>query len=102
MGVSGDHFVKVRQLVQDMIAKLENDASSEATKKSFCDKGITEGAADRDTAQMEIEDASSQVAKKFAQKEMLEEGVATAMKELAELRKALLEATELREKEKNK
>lgn len=100
MQVAGDHFVKVRKLVTDMIAKLQADAAADATKKGFCDKGIKEGTEDRDEAQVEIEDANSQVAKKTAEVEMKKVEVATTTAELSALKKALSEATELRASEK--
>ena len=36
-----DHFVKVRTMIKDMIAKLENDASEEADRKAWCDEEMT-------------------------------------------------------------
>merc|ERR1719265_2460500 len=35
--MSIDHFVKVRQIINDLIAKLEADAAAEASTKSYCD-----------------------------------------------------------------
>merc|ERR1719443_2855952 len=32
-----DHFVKVRGMIKDMIAKLEADAASEGDQKAWCD-----------------------------------------------------------------
>jgi len=33
-----DHFVKVRGIIKDLIAKLEADAEAEATQKGYCDE----------------------------------------------------------------
>merc|ERR1719164_347546 len=35
---SSDPFVKIRGLIEDMIAKLLKEAQEEATQKAFCDK----------------------------------------------------------------
>jgi len=40
VSLSGDHFVKVRAVIKDLISRLEDAAESEATTKSFCDQGM--------------------------------------------------------------
>merc|ERR1740130_76035 len=35
--VSGDPFVKVKKLIQELIERLVQEATAEATKKGFCD-----------------------------------------------------------------
>merc|ERR1719498_2132968 len=39
-GKSSDPFSKVKALISDMIERLLNEASADATEKSFCDKGL--------------------------------------------------------------
>ena len=34
-----DPFSKVKELVSDMLAKLQKEAQKDATQKAFCDKG---------------------------------------------------------------
>merc|ERR1719463_686524 len=46
--MSEDHFVKVRGMIKDMIAKLEADASAEADQKAWCDTEMKEATAQRD------------------------------------------------------
>merc|ERR1712194_522584 len=79
-----DHFVKVRQIIKDLIAKLESDASAEATQKAFCDKEKNKAA----------------ISGKQAAKARLERDIAELSAAIAANKKALLGATELREKEK--
>merc|ERR1712194_360945 len=38
VAASEDHFAKVRQIIEDLIARLEKEATAEATQKTFCDK----------------------------------------------------------------
>merc|ERR1719453_325903 len=98
--VQEDHFVKVRQLIQDLIDKLEADAKAEAAQKSFCDKGMAKAINDRDEANAKIEAADALITTETARKNLLEDEINRLNKEIAELKKALLEATELRAEEK--
>jgi hypothetical protein len=95
-----DHFVKVRGMIKDMIAKLKADASAEADQKQWCDDEMEKSTSKRDENIGEMEgdlaaktSAESKIAK-------LEEEIATLMSEVAELTKALNEATQLRGEEK--
>merc|ERR1719217_1889935 len=95
-----DHFVKVRGMIKDMIAKLEADAAAEGDQKAWCDSEMEKATSKRDENIGETEGdlaakttAESNVAK-------LEEEIQTLLEEIAELNKSLNEATELRGKEK--
>merc|ERR1719498_454599 len=43
-----DHFVKVRTMIKDMVAKLEADAAAEADQKAWCDEEMTKAMDQRD------------------------------------------------------
>merc|ERR1719265_2508741 len=43
-----DHFVKVRGMIKDMIAKLEADAASEGDQKAWCDTEMEKATSSRD------------------------------------------------------
>jgi len=94
-----DHFVKVRGIIEDLIARLEAEAGDEATQKSFCDKEISAAVTTRDEQQSEVETQSATISKIEAQIALLTKEIATLSEEIAELSKALLEATELRGQE---
>merc|ERR1719440_2457797 len=98
--VAEDHFVKVRQLIKDLIAKLEADAEAEAKTKDICDTGMAKAIKDRDEAAAKIEAANAKITTETARKNLLEDEIDKLNKEVAELKKALLEATELRAEEK--
>merc|ERR1719261_1704534 len=100
VAVAEDHFVKVRGLIKDLIAKLEADAKAEATQKGVCDKGMSKAISDRDEAQAKIEVANAKITTETATKNSLEDEINTLNGQIAELKKALLEATELRDEEK--
>jgi len=91
-----DHFVKVRGMIKDMVAKLEADAAAEADQKSWCDDEMkkTTEARDEAIANMEGDLASKTSAESKITK--LTEEINDLLKEIAELNKALNEATQLR------
>jgi len=94
--VSEDHFVKVRGLIKDLIAKLKADAKAEAEQKGICDTGMAKAIGKRDEANAKIEVANAKITTLTANKNALEDEIETLQGKVAELKKALLEATELR------
>merc|ERR1719191_303348 len=100
MQMKEDHFVKVRTMIKDMIAKLEADASAEADQKAWCDEEMTNAMDQRDTNIGEMEGDLAAKSTAEAKIAKLEEEIATLMSEVAELTKALNEATQLRGEEK--
>merc|ERR1719395_446892 len=86
-----DHFVKVRGLIKDLIAKLEADAEAEAEQKSFCDKEMAKAIETRDAANAKLEEMAAAISRKETQKAELEEDIAELAEAIAELQKALNE-----------
>merc|ERR1719375_2870718 len=86
-----DHFVKVRGMIKDMIAKLEADAAAEGDQKAWCDEEMQKATEQRDTNIGAIEGdlaakttAESTIAK-------LSEEIGDLLKEVSELTKGLNE-----------
>jgi chromosome segregation ATPase len=100
VSVAADHFVKVRGLIKDLIAKLKADAKAEATQKGVCDTGMAKAISDRDTANANIETANAKITTNTATKNSLEDEINTLNSQISELKKGLLEATELRNTDK--
>jgi len=97
-----DPFKKVKKMMRDMINRLIEEANDEAEHKGWCDKELatneqtrTEKAEAVETLTAEIDSLEASIAK-------LTEEVADLSKEVAELEAAMKDATELREKEKEK
>merc|ERR1719380_394927 len=91
-----DPFVKIRGLIEDMIAKLLKEAEEEATQKAFCDaemgkskKSQEEKTMTLDQLQARIDGASSTIAENT-------EAIKTLEAEVAEIDKAQAEATTIR------
>jgi len=96
---TSDPFVKIRGLIEDMIAKLLKEAEEEATQKAFCDAemGKSKKSQDQktmtlDKLQSRIDGASSTIAENT-------EAIKTLEAEVAEIDKAQAEATAIRTKE---
>jgi len=99
--VSADHFVKVRGLIKDLIDKLKADAKSEAEQKSFCDKAMKKALTSRDEGKSREEAAQAKLTTLTAQKQDLTADIADLGAKVAANKKALNEATELRNDEKS-
>merc|ERR1719265_2787593 len=97
---ASDPFGKVRSMIEDMIAKLLQEAAEEATQKAFCDKEIGESKASKDEKQGKLDKVNSRLEKAQSTIATLTEGITTLSKEVAESDAALAEATALRNKEK--
>jgi len=88
--------VKVRGLIKDLISKLEADAQSEATQKSYCDEHMKTQVTARDDAKLSLEDFTSKIKGAESKLAELQSDIAALSKAIAENVKALNEATVLR------
>merc|ERR1712187_463635 len=70
------------------------------TSKSFCDTEMKTAVTSRDGRKLDMERESTTISVKEAEKAQLLQDIATLGQEIADLNKALLEATELRSEEK--
>merc|ERR1719482_526411 len=88
---SGDPFAKVKGLITDIISKLESEAQSEATEKSYCDDEMakteskkSELEADISALSTKIDQASSRSAKLKEEVKELQAELATSAQEASE------------------
>merc|ERR1719231_258751 len=82
-----DHFVKVRTMIKDLIAKLEADAEAEQDQKGWCDEEMEKATSNRDEniGAMEQDTAQKTAAKALVEK--LKEDIQDTLEEIAEIRK---------------
>lgn len=95
-----DHFVKVRGIIKDLIARLEADAEAEATQKSFCDEQMSQSIQQRDEKAADIESLTAQIQSTKSTIASLEHTIEQLTNQLAQLHQAMSEMTELRNAEK--
>jgi len=96
---TSDPFVKIRNLIEEMIAKLVQEAQAEATQKAFCDKEMAESSKAQADKTMRGEKLQARVDTASSRKAELEASVKTLEGQIADLDKATAEATKIRNEE---
>merc|ERR1712060_35738 len=92
----GDVFGKVKGLISDMIAKLEKEASDEATEKAYCDEQIAKTEQKKGELEEDIAKQTSKIDQATARSAQLKEEVQVLEAELAALAKAQAEMDKIR------
>merc|ERR1740129_1338839 len=97
---SKDAFAKVKGLISDMVAKLEQEASADATKKSYCDKELSETNAKKSEKNNEIAKLTTRIDRMVAGSAQLKEEVVALQNQLAKIAQSQAEMDRLRQGEK--
>eukprot|EP00929_Paragymnodinium_shiwhaense_P050820 TRINITY_DN255_c2_g1_i1.p1 TRINITY_DN255_c2_g1~~TRINITY_DN255_c2_g1_i1.p1 ORF type:complete len:672 (-),score=275.97 TRINITY_DN255_c2_g1_i1:81-2096(-) len=97
---SSDPFAKVKEMVEGMITKLEDEAAGDANQKAFCDKELAEANAKKEEESTELEKLTTKVDQNAAASTKLKSEVKELQRELAELAKSQMEMDKLRTEEK--
>merc|ERR1719182_1144405 len=91
-----DPFVKIRGLIEDMIAKLLKEAQEEATQKAFCDEEMGKSKTSQDEKMATIDKLQARIDGNSAKIAELTEAVKTLEAEIADIDSAQAEATKIR------
>jgi hypothetical protein len=100
MKLAANPFAKVKELIQQLIERLNNEALNEANQKGWCDKEIANAEHDRSYRWQDTKTLSANLLQLEASKANLEEVITETTQELATLNKALNDAMKLRGEEK--
>jgi len=102
VAASSDPFAKVKQLINDLIQRLLEEANAESEHKGWCDKELGTNKITRSRLQDQMDDLTSKIDETDAFIIQSTERIAKLSKESEELTKAMEEATKLRVEEKAK
>jgi len=97
-GANGDDvFAKVKGLISNMIAKLESEASADATEKAYCDEQIAKTQAKKDDLDSDIAKLTSKIDQAAAKSAGLKSDVKELQGQLAALAKEQAEMDHIRQ-----
>merc|ERR1740123_572382 len=97
---SKDAFSKVKGLISDMIARLEQEAGADATKKAYCDKELAETNTKKEEKNSEIAKLSTRIDRMAAHSAQLKNEVGAVQNQLVKLAKSQANMDKLRHEEK--
>merc|ERR1719437_368782 len=99
--IAADPFAKVKQLIQELIERLLQQAANEANQKGWCDKATAEAKQKRDFAAQEIAVLNGEMEKLEAERDRLDEELVVLEKDISELETTRSNATDERAAEKS-
>lgn len=97
---AGGPFDKVKGMISDMIAKLQDEADADATKKAWCDKELAETNGKVDDKSAELEAQTTKIESSTAKSAQLQEELAALQKEISALIKSQAQMDKIRAEEK--
>jgi len=97
---AADPFQKVKGMVEDMIAKLQQEAAEEATHQAFCNEEMSKTQKSKGIKEMDLAKTEARLDKAGAAIQSLTEAIAAISGEVADLDSSMAEVTSIRDAEK--
>jgi len=97
--MSTDPFAKVKGLIEDMLARLVQEAQEDASHKAFCDKETAESEAKRDKSQATVAKLTTRIEKATASVAKLKQDIANLQEDLTSIAKSQRDMDAMRESE---
>jgi len=95
-----DPFVKVRQLIKDLLARLIEEANQEADHHEWCQKEVSANKASREELSSQVEELTAKVDELDALEKTLETEIGELKEQIADLDDSVKKAVKEREEEK--
>jgi len=99
MAAAADPFLKVKQLISELINRLKSQATAEATQKGWCDKEMGTNKHTRETKSAEVDTLTAQIEGLTANIAKLGKEIAKKGKEVTAIETAVAEFSKKRAKE---
>jgi len=96
---SSDGFGKVKDLIRDMISKLEEEAEADASRKAWCDRNLADANQKKAEKVAEIEKLTTRIDSKAARSAQLKEEIAELQNSLAKLAASQVNMDKIRKEE---
>merc|ERR1719215_55180 len=96
---SADTFGKVKDLIRDMISKLESEADADATEKAWCDRNLADAREKKSDKTAEIEKISTRIDAISSQSAKLKEEIADLQAGLAKIASSQAKMNKVRSEE---
>lgn len=100
MRLQADPIDKVKEMIENMITRMEKDAAAEATKKAWCQEELSENEEARGAKNDEIEALEADEAKLKSSLQQLAADLQALDEQVKDMNAAMTEATSIRQKEK--
>jgi len=97
-----DPFAKVTKMIEDLIAKLMEEANSEAEHHGWCTQELADNKATRDEKTKEVERLDAEIEERTARSQKLQDTIKKLQAYVSELNEAVAKATAQRDAERAK
>jgi len=96
---SASPFGKIQVMIEDMIAKIQQEAAEAATQKAFCDEEMGKTTKQKEIKEQKLATSEARIERAQAAIASLSEQIGSLSKEIADIDTAVKEAEHLRSKE---